>query len=69
MFKSLIALALLSTTLSGCLIDSNGERAIAGAAAGAVVADAAGVDPITGALIGGGAGALCHDAGIGLCHN
>ncbi|MEL6610064.1 MAG: hypothetical protein AAFO93_14240 [Pseudomonadota bacterium] len=58
---SLAALAL--TTLAGCL-DTDGERALAGAAAGAVAADALGGSGTTGALIGAAAGALCDDAGV-----
>ncbi len=67
MFKSLIVLALVSTTLSGCLLQNDGQRALAGAAIGAVGADLAGVDPVTGAALGAGAGALCGQAGIGIC--
>ncbi len=68
MYKSLIVLAFLSTALSGCL-QNDGQRALAGAAAGAVVAGATGVDPLTGALIGGAGGALCNQAGVGACNN
>ncbi len=66
MYKSLIVLAFLSTALSGCL-QNDGQRALAGAAGGAVIAGATGVDPITGALIGGAGGALCGQAGLGIC--
>ncbi|MBU2993911.1 hypothetical protein Q4555_11240 [Octadecabacter sp. 1_MG-2023] len=47
-------------SLSACL-DNDLERGLAGAAAGAVLADATGVDPVTGALVGGAAGALCDE--------
>lgn len=52
------ALAVLG--LSACL-DNDLERGLAGAAAGAVVADAMGGDPVTGAVVGGAAGALCDE--------
>ena len=67
MFKSFIALALLSTALSGCLIQNDGQRALVGGALGAIGANALGYDPITGAAIGVGAGALCGQAGVGIC--
>jgi osmotically inducible lipoprotein OsmB len=67
MFKSLIVLALVSTTLSGCLIQNDGQRALVGGAAGALGASALGYDPVTGAAIGVGAGALCGQAGVGIC--
>ncbi len=55
--------AILVTTLSGCL-ENDGERAVAGAAAGAIIADATDNNVLAGAAIGAGAGALCDDAGI-----
>ena len=67
MYKSLIFVALVSTTLSGCLIQNDGQRALVGAGAGALGASALGYDPVTGAAIGVGAGALCGQAGIGIC--
>ncbi len=67
MFKSSIVLAVLSVALSGCLIQNDGQRALVGGAVGAVAADAMGFDPITGAALGVGAGALCHQAGVGIC--
>ena len=67
MYKSLIVLALVSTALSGCLIQNDGQRALVGGAVGALGAQALGYDPITGAAIGVGAGALCGQAGIGIC--
>lgn len=67
MFKSFVALALLSTALSGCLIQNDGQRALVGGALGAIGANALGYDPITGAAIGVGAGALCGQAGVGIC--
>ncbi|AZL60096.1 hypothetical protein EI545_15415 [Tabrizicola piscis] len=49
--------------LSGCL-NTDTERGLAGAAGGAVIADATGGSALTGALIGGAAGVFCDDAGI-----
>lgn len=57
------ALALV-IPLAGCL-QNDTERALAGAAAGAVVADATDNDVATGAIVGAGAGAFCDD--LGLC--
>ncbi|WP_377512409.1 hypothetical protein [Octadecabacter sp. R77987] len=50
-------------SLSACL-DNDVERGLAGAAAGAVIADATGGNTTTGALIGAGAGVFCDDAGV-----
>ncbi|MGB7262485.1 MAG: hypothetical protein WBC68_10475 [Albidovulum sp.] len=61
--KSLIALALVGS-LAGCL-DNDAERGLAGAAGGAVIADATGGSALTGALIGGAGGVFCDD--VGLC--
>ena len=67
MYRSLIVAVLLSTALSGCLIQNDGQRALIGGAAGALGASALGYDPVTGAAIGVGAGALCGQAGVGIC--
>lgn len=56
----LILAAAAIASLSACL-DNDLERGLAGAAAGAVVADATGINPVTGALVGGAAGALCDN--------
>ena len=56
-----VGIALVS--LSACL-DSDAERGVAGAAAGALVSDALGGNSTTGALIGGAAGVFCDDAGV-----
>lgn len=64
-FRLLIA-ATAVVSLSACL-DSDLERGLAGAAAGAVVADAVGVDPLTGAIAGGAAGALCDEV-VSICN-
>jgi hypothetical protein len=60
--KSLTALACVAA-LAGCL-NNDTERGLAGAAGGAVVADAFGGNALTGAVIGGAAGVFCDDAGI-----
>jgi osmotically inducible lipoprotein OsmB len=67
MYKSLIVMALVSTALSGCLVQNDGQRALVGGAVGALGAQALGYDPVTGAAIGVGAGALCGQAGVGIC--
>jgi len=59
-----LALAVVFTSLlSGCL-ENDVQRAAAGAAAGAVIADVTNGDVLTGAVIGAGAGALCDDVGV-----
>ena len=67
MYKSLILAALLSSALSACVVDNDGKRALVGAGGGALAASALGYDPITGAALGAGAGALCGQAGVGIC--
>lgn len=63
--KTFTGLGLLASVLalSGCL-DTDTERGLAGAAGGAVIADATGGNALTGAVIGGAAGVFCDDAGI-----
>lgn len=56
----LVATAVVS--LSACL-DTDLERGLAGAAVGAVIADATGGNVVNGVLIGGAAGGLCRTAG------
>lgn len=46
--------------LSGCLTNDL-ERGLVGAAAGALAADAIGVDPVIGAAAGGAFGATCDN--------
>ena len=60
--KTFVAVAIVAA-LSGCL-ETDAERGVAGAAAGALLADATGNSAVTGAIIGGGAGVFCDDAGI-----
>ena len=59
MFKTALIVAVLSTTLAGCL-SNDGQRAMLGAMGGAVVADATGNDPLLGAGVGAGLGLLIH---------
>ncbi len=59
----LLAVPAMAFALSGCL-DNDGERALAGAAGGAIVADALGGSAAAGAAAGAAGGALCDDAGI-----
>ncbi|AJE48087.1 glycine zipper 2TM domain-containing protein [Celeribacter indicus] len=64
MRKSILVLAALSASvLAGCM-QTDGERALAGAAAGAVVADATDNNALTGAALGALAGTYCDDAGV-----
>ena len=65
MRKSLILLAILSTPLAGCMQDPT-SRGIAGAAAGALVADAFDENIIAGAALGGLAGAATCGIELGL---
>ncbi|MEM1237608.1 MAG: hypothetical protein AAGI10_11595 [Pseudomonadota bacterium] len=58
-FAALCAIALLA----GCL-DNDAERAVAGAAGGAIVSDALGGSAAAGAVVGAAAGAFCDDAGV-----
>lgn len=60
---ALLALVLASTALAGCM-QNDGQRALAGAAAGAVIADATDNSVLTGAALGGLAGTFCDDAGV-----
>ena len=53
----------LATLVSGCM-QTDGERALAGAAAGALVADATDENMVAGAALGALAGTYCDDAGI-----
>ena len=65
MRKSLIVFAILSTTLSGCMQDP-ASRGVAGAVAGAAIADALDENIIAGAALGGLAGAATCGIEIGL---
>ncbi|MFM2356294.1 MAG: hypothetical protein RLZZ528_2030 [Pseudomonadota bacterium] len=65
-YTKLLLAGLFVTSLAGCL-QTDGERALAGAAAGAVVADVLDTNIITGAAIGAAGGAVCDDLNINLC--
>ncbi|MGL4236816.1 hypothetical protein [Tabrizicola sp.] len=65
MRKSLIVFALLTTPLAGCLQDP-ASRGVAGAAAGALVADALDENMLAGAAIGGLAGVATCGIELGL---
>lgn len=65
MRHSPLLLALVAATaLSGCL-QTDQERALAGAAGGAIIADALDTSAITGAALGAAAGALYCDVAPG----
>ncbi|WP_339109336.1 hypothetical protein [Thioclava sp. GXIMD4216] len=72
MRKSALLIAILgATALAGCqnsgngnFLSTDGGRALVGAGAGALVADATDNNVLAGAAIGAGAGALCDDAGV-----
>ena len=57
MFKTAILMSALSLSLAGCMA-SDPQRAIVGAAAGAVIADTMGQNAAVGAGLGAGAGLL-----------
>jgi osmotically inducible lipoprotein OsmB len=65
MQKSLIVFGLLSMSLAGCMQDP-ASRGVAGAAAGALVADATDGNLLTGAVIGGLAGVATCGIELGL---
>ncbi len=58
MGKKISVLVLAAFVLAGC--DTLGQTAGLGALIGAGTASAVGGDPVSGALIGGGAGAACY---------
>jgi osmotically inducible lipoprotein OsmB len=59
----ILAVVGLVAPLAGCL-ETDTERAVAGAAAGALIADATDNNVVAGAAIGGLAGATCDDMGV-----
>ncbi|MCG3268935.1 hypothetical protein DS901_03920 [Loktanella sp. D2R18] len=61
--SSLLLAAVAAFGLAGC-IDTDGERAVAGAGAGLVAAEILGTDPVGTAAVGAAAGVFCDDAGI-----
>jgi len=65
--KFAVAIA-LAATLAGCdYLDTDAERGLAGAAAGAVAAGAVGGSALTGAAIGGAAGYFCDEFNVPGC--
>jgi osmotically inducible lipoprotein OsmB len=70
MQKSLIVFAILTMPLAGCLQDP-ASRGMAGAAAGALVADALDENMLAGAALGGLAGVATCGIELGLppCNN
>lgn len=65
MQKSLVLFAVLSTALAGCMQDP-ASRGMAGAAAGALVADALDENMLAGAALGGLAGLATCGIELGL---
>jgi osmotically inducible lipoprotein OsmB len=53
-------------SLAGCL-ETDGERAIAGAAGGAVLADVLDQNVVAGAALGAAGGAFCDDLNVPGC--
>lgn len=67
MHRKIIPALAIVTMLGACntgFIDSDVERGLVGAGAGAVTARAVGGDAGTGAVIGGLGGVFCDDAGV-----
>ncbi len=64
MRKLPVLFALLGATLVAGCMENDGQRALAGAAAGAIIADATDTNIVAGAALGGLAGTVCDDAGI-----
>ncbi|MDH3263188.1 MAG: hypothetical protein OEM24_04250 [Paracoccaceae bacterium] len=58
----------LVVPLAGCF-ESDLERGVAGAAAGALIADATDNNVATGAVIGAAAGVFCDDLNVPGCVN
>jgi hypothetical protein len=65
MRKSLIVFALLTTSLAGCMQDP-ATRGLAGAAGGALIADALDENMLAGAALGGMAGLATCGIELGL---
>ncbi len=63
----LLAAAMVAA-LSGCL-ENRTQRTVAGAAGGAIVSDALGGNPVTGAIVGGAAGYFCDELNVPGCRN
>lgn len=65
--RILFGLALVGA-LAGCL-ENDSQRGLAGAAAGAVIADATDNNVLTGAALGGLAGVFCDDLNVPGCQS
>ncbi|WP_309663492.1 hypothetical protein [Tabrizicola sp.] len=66
--RPILFLSAVAFGLSGCLA-SDTERALAGAAGGAVIGGVTGGSPVTGAVVGGAAGYFCRDLNVPGCRN
>ena len=67
MHRKLIPALAVVTLLGACntgFVDSDAERGVVGAGAGALISDATGGSAVTGAVIGGTAGVFCDDVGV-----
>ncbi|SFR55401.1 hypothetical protein [Litoreibacter janthinus] len=64
MRKTLITSTFIAAAFALSACDSDAERGLVGAGAGAAIASATGGSAVTGAVIGGAAGVFCDDAGI-----
>lgn len=62
----LLLVTALVVPLAGCL-ETDAERGLAGAAAGALIADATDSNVLTGAVLGGAAGVFCDDLNVPGC--
>lgn len=65
MRKTILLVAILSVPLAGCMQDP-ASRGLTGAVAGAAIADLTDNNALTGALIGGLAGAATCGVNVGL---
>jgi hypothetical protein len=65
MRKSLVVFTLLTTSLAGCMQDPT-SRGLAGAAGGALIADALDENMLAGAALGGMAGLATCGVDLGL---
>jgi hypothetical protein len=69
MRKPVVLLALLAPLAAAGCVNTPTERALGGAVAGAVIADVTDNNVLTGALIGGAAGAVsCGIPGLQRCN-
>ncbi|EPX79850.1 hypothetical protein [Litoreibacter arenae] len=64
MRKTFIVPTLFAAAFALSACDTDAERGLVGAGAGAAISKATGGDALTGAVIGGAAGVFCDDAGV-----